>query len=153
MPKLATTAPASSFIGSVRGGDGSSGGDGIASVARSAASSEAFAEGTTDTDEDGNGSIVVTGLSTTAVAIITATITITNRAGVIDDPVRVRDGHERGDGTGDGMTDDGTGNGAQHRAGRRSRSRGRGGGRHRRDAQRRWRGAQRPSEKRGRAAP
>ena len=153
MPQLASTAPASSFVGSVRGADGSSGGDGIAS----AASREAVAEGTAETDADGNGSDIVTALGTTAVAITTATtiiiITITNRDGVIDDPVRVRDDHHHGDGTGDGRIDVATGNGAEHRAVRRCRSRGRGGSRHRRDAERRWRGAQLPPEKRGRAAP
>ena len=116
MSQLATTAPASSFIGSVRGADGSSGGTGDASMARSAASSEAVADGIADPDEDGNGSGIVTALGTTAVAI-TITITITNRYGVIDDPVHVRDGHHHGDGTGDGRIDVATGNGAEHRAG------------------------------------
>ena len=73
----------------------------------------------TDTDEDGNGSDIVTARGTTAVAITTATIiiTTTSRDGVIDDPVRVRDDHHHGDGTGDGRIDVATGNGAEHRAG------------------------------------
>ena len=150
MPKPATTAPVGSFVGSVRGAGGGSGGDGIASAARSEVSSEPVADGNADTDEDGNSSDIVTALGTTAVAIIT---TITNRDGVIDDPVRVRDDHHHGDGTGDGRIDVATGNGAEHRAGRRSRSRRRGGSRHRRDAKRGWRGAQRPPGKGGRAAP
>jgi len=109
----------------------------------------------TDTDEDGNGSDIVTARGTTAVAITTATIiiTTTSRDGVIDDPVRVRDGHHHGDGTGDGRIDVATGNGAERRAVRRCRGRRRGGSRHRRDAKRRWRGARLPPEKRGRAAP
>ena len=143
MPQIENTAPASSFIGRVRGADGSSGEDRIASAARNAASGEAAADGIADTDEDGNGSaiVIVIGLGTTAVAIIT--ITIPNRDGVIDDPVGVRDrdDHERGDGIGDGRIDDAGRDGAQHRAGRRSRGRRRGGGRHRRDAKRRGRGA------------
>jgi len=109
----------------------------------------------TDTDEDGNGSDIVTARGTTAVAITTATIiiTTTSRDGVIDDPVRVRDGHHHGDGTGDGRIDVATGNGAEHRAVRRCRSRRRGGSRHRRDAERRGRGAPLRIEKRERAAP
>ena len=136
--KFANAAPASSPCGSVRGADGSSGGDGIASEAGSAASSEAVADGIADTDEGGNGSVIVTGLGTTAV-VMTITFTMTNRDGVIDDPIDVGDDHDRGAGFGDGTTDDGTGNGAQHRAGRRSRGRRRSGSRHRRDAKRRGR--------------
>ena len=154
MPQLATTAPASSFVGSVRGADGSSGGDGIASAARSAASGVGAADGNADTDEDGNGSaiVIVIGLGTAAVAIITITITITNRDGVIDDPVRVRDDLDRGNGIRNGRIDDAVHDGAKRRVGRRSRSRGRGGRRHRRDAQRRWRGVRLRSG-RERAAP
>lgn len=71
--KLANAAPASPRCGSVRGGDGSSGGTGDASMARSAASREAVAEGNADMDEDGNGSDTVTALGTTAVAADAAT--------------------------------------------------------------------------------
>ena len=148
---FANAAPASSPCGSVRGADGSSGGDGIASEAGSAASSEAVADGIADTDEGGNGSVIVTGLGATAV-VMTITFTMTNRDGVIDDPVRVRDDLDRGNGIRNGRIDDAVHDGAKRRVGRRSRSRGRGGRRHRRDAERRWRGVRLRSG-RERAAP
>jgi len=89
----------------------------------------------------------------TGIVITDRGTVITNRAGVTIDPVRVRDGHHHGDGTGDGRIDVATGNGAEHRAVRRCRSRRRGGSRHRRDAERRGRGAPLRIEKRERAAP
>ena len=142
--KVANTEPTGSVFKSVRAAAESSHGTGVTSPARNAAGNESVVYGIADTDEEGDHSDLVIVRGTRVI-----TGTVTNRNGVINDPVHIRDEHC--DGTRDGRIGDAdVGNGAERRADRRSRRRV--GSRRRRDAQHRRHGVPVGLEKRRKAA-
>ena len=107
--KVANTVPTGSVFKSVRVVGESSHGTGVTSPARNAAGNESVADGIADTDGEGNHSDLVIVRSTRVI-----TGAITNRDGVTNDPVHIRD--DQVDGTRDGRIDDAdVGDGAKRR--------------------------------------